>query len=69
MDITRKVKAVCAYTGKSEAQLARDLGTSPSALNQRLKTGKFTSDELEEIAKALGAEFVCYFKLPDGTQI
>lgn len=69
MDISKKIKAACAYAGKSEAQLAREIGTSPSALNQRLKTGKFTSEELERIAEAMGAEIVCYFKLSDGTQI
>lgn len=69
MDISRKIKAACAYVGKSEAQLAREIGTSPSAFNQRLKTGKFTSDELEKIATVLGAELVCYFKMPDGGQI
>lgn len=69
MDISRKIKAACAYVGKSEAQLARDLGTSPSAFNQRLKTGKFTSEELEKIADALGAEFVLCFKLKDGMSI
>ena len=66
MDISRKIKAACAYVGKSEAQLARDLGTTPSAFNQRLKTGKFSSDELEQIADALDAELVLYFKLKDG---
>lgn len=69
MDISKKIKAACAYVGKSEAQLARDIGTSPSAFNQRLKTGKFTSEELEKIAAALGIELVCFFRFPDGTQI
>ena len=66
MDISRKIKAACAYVGMSEAQLARGLGTTPSAFNQRLKTGKFSSEELEQIADALGAELVLYFKLKDG---
>lgn len=66
MDISRKIKAACAYVGKSEAQLARDLCTTPSAFNQRLKTGKFSSEELQQIADALGAELVLYFKLKDG---
>ena len=69
MDISKKIKAACTYAGKSEAQVARDMGTSPSAFNQRLKTGKFSSQELEQIAEALGVELVCYFKFPDGGQI
>lgn len=69
MDISRKIKAACTYAGKSEAQLARELGTSPSALNQRLKTGKFASEDLEKAAEALGAKYVAYFEFPDGTRI
>ncbi len=69
MDISRKIKAACAYAGKSEAQLAREIGTSPSAFNQRLKTGKFASDDLDKAAEALGAQYVAYFEFPDGTKI
>jgi len=53
----------------SEAELARLIGTSPSAFNQRMKTDKFTSDELSEIAKALGATYTFSFDFPDGTRI
>lgn len=69
MDVTAKIRAACGAYRISEAELARRLGTSPSAFNQRMKTGKFTSAELEKIASALGAEFVFYFKFPDGEQI
>ena len=69
MDISKKIKAACAYAGKSEAQVAREIGTSPSAFNQRLKTGKFSSEELEKIAAALGASLVCYFQFEDGGHI
>ena len=69
MDISKKIKAACTYAGKSEAQVARDIGTSPSAFNQRLKTGKFSSEDLEKIAEALGVELVCYFQFPDGGKI
>ncbi len=69
MDITSKIRAACGAYRISEAELARRIGTSPSAFNQRMKTGKFTSAELEAIAKALGAEYVCFFRFPDGTEI
>jgi len=58
-----------AYAGISEAELARKIGTSPSAFNQRLKTDKFTSLELEKIATALGATYTFSFDFPDGTCI
>lgn len=69
MNIQKKIKMALACAEMREAELARRIGTSPSAFNQRLKTGKFTSEELEKIAAALGAEFVCAFKFPDGTEI
>ena len=58
-----------AYKNISEAELARSIETSPSAFNQRMKTGKFTSEELEKIAAALGAEYFFGFKFEDGTKI
>ena len=69
MDITKKIKLAEKYADISEAELARRIGTSSQALGQRLKTGKFSSSDLDTIAKALGAEFECHFVFPDGTKI
>ncbi len=69
MDIPTKIRLAETYAKISEAELARRLSTTSQAFGQRIKTGKFTSGELENIAKALGAEFVCSFKFPDGTEI
>lgn len=69
MDISRKVKAAEGYANISEAELARRTNRSSQSFGQRLKTGRFTLDELDEIGKALGAEFVCVFRFPDGTEI
>lgn len=69
MTIVKKIKMAETYIGITESELARRLGTSASALNQRMKTGKFTSEELDSIAEALGARFVCYLEFPDGTRI
>ena len=69
MDIATKIRAVCGACRISEAELARRIGTTPSAFNQRMKTGKFTSNELEKISEALGVEYISYFRLPDGTEI
>lgn len=69
MDIPTKIKMAEAYAGVKEAELARRMGTTSQALGQRVKTGKFTSADLDKIAAALGAEFVCYFKFPDGTEV
>ena len=69
MTISQKIKMALAYKNISEAELARSIETSPSAFNQRMKTGKFTSEELEKIAAALGAEYFFGFKFEDGTKI
>lgn len=68
MDIPTKIRLAETYAKISEAELARRIGTSPSALWQRMQTGRFSSEELEKIASILGAEFNCSFKFPDGTE-
>lgn len=69
MDIPAKIKLAETYAKISEAELARRLGTTSQAFGQRMKTGKFSSGDLEKIAEALGAEFVYKFQFPDGTEI
>ncbi len=55
-----------AYCGITNSELARRLGWSPQLLNKRLNTGKFTVEEWELIAKALGADISIGFKFPGG---
>lgn len=69
MNITKKIKMALAFKGMSEAELARSLDTSPAAFNQRMKTGKFTSEELDDIARVLEAKYQYYFEFQDGTKI
>ena len=69
MTVPQKIKMVLAYKDMSESELARQIGTSPQAFNQRMKTGKFNSEDLEKIAQALGAQFFFGFEFPDGTKI
>ena len=69
MTISQKIKMALAYKGMSEADLARAVGSSPQAFNQRMKTGKFSSEEMEKIADALEAEYFFGFAFKDGTKI
>lgn len=69
MTNAKLIKTALAYAGKSEAWLARELDTTPSAFNQRMKTDKFTASELEHIASILNAEYKAAFVFADGTQI
>lgn len=69
MTNAKLIKTALAYAGMSEAQLARELNSTPSAFNQRMKTDKFTAEELGKIAAILNAEYKSTFVFPDGTQI
>lgn len=67
MDMRKKIEMACTYAGKSQAALARELGITPQAFNNRLKTCKFSVEELEKIAKILGARYNYSFTFDDGT--
>ena len=69
MEFSTKIKMAEAVARMKEAELARRMDTTPQAFNQRMKTGKFKYDELEQIAAALGAELVVSFRFPDGTDV
>lgn len=69
MKIEQKVNMALAYKGISQAELARRTGMTPANFNKRLKIGKFSHDELLQIAKALGGNYVFGFEFPDGTKI
>lgn len=45
----------------TKTQLAAKLGMSPQVLSQRLKTGKFSYQELQAIAIAMGAKLELSF--------
>ena len=53
----------------SLTELAEKLGMSQQNLSKRLKVGKFTQEELEDIAKALGAKYISGFEFPNGSRI
>lgn len=69
MGNAQKIKMALAYKGMSESELAKALGKTPQSFNQRMKTDKFSTDELEAIATALGGSYVFNFTFPDGTTI
>ena len=68
MTISQKIKMALAYKGMSEAELARAVGSSPQAFNQRMKTGKFSTEEMDKIAAALEADYYFGFEFKDGTK-
>lgn len=63
------IEMALAYCGISNSELARRLGWSPQLLNKRLNTGKFSVDEWEMIAQAIGAKARIGFSFPDGKEV
>lgn len=68
MDRNTIVKAI-GYSGISQAELAKRLGISPAAFSNRLNKSRFSSEELKQMATAMGAEYIEYFKFPDGVNV
>lgn len=69
MGNAQKIKMALAYKGMSESELAKALGKTPQAFNQRMKTDKFSSEDLSKIAQIMGATYISEFSFPDGTRI
>lgn len=69
LTIQQKIEMACTVTGISKTELGRRIGLSQSAFSQRLKTGKFSDEDFENMAKALGAKYFSGFVFPDGTRI
>ena len=69
MTIRQRVKIACEESGITLTELAEKLGMSQQSMSNRLKTGKFTQEELEQIAEILGCKYINYFEDPNGTRI
>ena len=69
MTIEQKIKMALSYSGVSQAELARRMGTTPSNLNQKVKRNTLTKEEMEQIASALGSTWRAEFVFEDGTVI
>ena len=69
MECRQFIKIATATAGITQAELAARLGWSPQLLNNRMKTGKFTLEEWQRIAAALGAALLIGFQFPDGKQV
>ncbi|WP_368273964.1 winged helix-turn-helix domain-containing protein [Intestinimonas butyriciproducens] len=63
------IEMAVAYCGITNSELARRLEWSPQLLNKRLNTGKFTVEEWQRIAEALGADAKVGFVFPGGGSV
>ena len=67
--IQQRVKAACDIAGMSLTELGLKMGMSQQNFSKRLKVGKFTQEELEEMGKYLGCEYISIFQFPDGKRV
>lgn len=65
----RIINPALAKANMSKTELGARLGVTQQNISKRIQRGKFTLDELQEIARCMGAEFNCSFDFPDGTKI
>ena len=67
--IQQKIMVALDIAGITQAELAERLGTSAPALSKRIKTGKFSDEDFESIASALGCTYKSGFYFPDGNKV
>lgn len=64
-----QIKSALGYAGMTITELGKKMGITQQAVSKRLKTGKFTQDELENIASMMGCRYVSEFIFEDGIKI
>ncbi len=69
MRIEEQVKMLCAKTNLSSSEIGRRLNKSPQAFSQKIKRGKFTVEDMQDIAMVTGCKLECAFLFPDGERI
>ena len=69
INIQQKIRAACNIADITLTELGGKMGMSQQNFSKRLKVGKFTQEELEEMAKILGCEYISCFSFPDGSKV
>ena len=69
LSIGEKIKILMGRQNITNTQLAEMIGQSRQNLSNKMSRDNFTEQEARKIADALGVEFVCTFRFPDGTEI
>lgn len=67
--LQQQVKAACEVSGITLTELGEKMGMSQANFSKRLKVGKFTKEELAQMAKYLDADFHFYFEFENGTKV
>lgn len=68
-DIKQKVESACRIAGITVTELGKQMGMSQQGISGRLKTGKFTQEELEKMASIMGCEYHSIFIFSNGNKV
>ena len=63
------LKLLCVKTNLSYAEISRRLNRTPQAFGQKLKRGKLSVSDLQDIAMVSGCRLERAFRLPNGETI
>jgi transcriptional regulator with XRE-family HTH domain len=69
LKLNEKIRILCVRNKISISELARRLNQSPQNFSAKLIKESFSQDELNQIAKAVGATFEISFILKNGDKI
>lgn len=69
MTTSDMIRELCEKQNISLAELSRRIGQTPQNFNKKLKRGTVSSEEMVEIAEAVGVGYEQAFVLPDGVKI
>lgn len=69
MRIEEQIKMLCVKSEISISEMGRRLNKTPQAFSQKIKRGKITLEDLQEIAMVSGCKLECSFVFPDGYRI
>lgn len=69
MTTSEQIRVLCVRSGVSLSELARRINQTPQNFNAKLKRNTITQDEMNQIAKVLGAKYEQYFVLANGDQV
>lgn len=69
IEIKQKVETACKIAGITVTELGAKMGMSQQNISKRLKVGKFTQSELEQMAAIMGCKYHSNFEFPDGNKV
>ena len=67
--VKQLIMDACSHANMTQMELGERLGKSRQSFNDKLNKGRFTDDEIRNIASKIGCTYHNYFEMKDGTRI